>query len=128
MKLQMQRAAEPRAADESGGWRPSTRVAFRFVFSYFLLYIFPGAVGSLPADMPTNDAYRRMWHAIVPWVGENLFHLRGDMTEVANGSGDQLYDYILLLCLLWWRWLLRQSGHGLTENGPIMTNSTNGSH
>ncbi len=95
----MQRAAEPRATDEGQSWRLSTRVAFRFVFSYFLLYIFPGAVGALGADMPHNDAYRRMWHTIVPWVGENLLHLHGDMTEVANGSGDQLYDYILLLCL-----------------------------
>ena len=99
MKPQMQPEAEPRATDESKSWRPSTRVALRFVFSYFLLYIFPGAVGALGADMPNNDAYRRMWHAIVPWVGENLLHLHGDMTEVANGSGDQLYDYILLLCL-----------------------------
>jgi uncharacterized membrane protein YphA (DoxX/SURF4 family) len=99
MEPQMQRVVVPRATDESKDWRPSTRVAFRFVFSYFLLYIFPGAVGALGADMPHNDAYRRMWHAIVPWVGENLLHLHGDMTEVANGSGDQLYDYILLLCL-----------------------------
>lgn len=81
-------------------WRLSTCIAFRFVFSYFLLYIFPGAVGALGADMPHNDAYRRMWHAIVPWVGENLLHLQGDMREVANGSGDQLYDYLLLLCLV----------------------------
>jgi uncharacterized membrane protein YphA (DoxX/SURF4 family) len=95
----MQREAEPRATVESNSWRASTRVAFRFVFSYFLLYIFPGAVGSLGADMPINDAYRRMWHGIVPWVGENLLHLHGDMLEVANGSGDQFYDYILLLCL-----------------------------
>ncbi len=99
MKPQMQREAAPLLTYEDKSWRLSTRVAFRFVFSYFLLYIFPGAVGALGADMPHNDAYRRMWHAIVPWVGENLLHLHGDMTEVANGSGDQLYDYILLLCL-----------------------------
>ncbi|MGB7553470.1 MAG: DoxX family protein [Candidatus Korobacteraceae bacterium] len=98
MEPQMERAAEPRTADEKT-WRASTRVAFRFVFSYFLLYTFPGAVGALGSGMPHNDAYRQMWHAIVPWVGENLLHLHGDMTEVANGSGDQLYDYILLLCL-----------------------------
>lgn len=98
MDPQMQREGEARATVQSHSWRPSTRVAFRFLFSYFLLYIFPGAVGALGADMPNQDAYRRMWHAIVPWVGENLLHLRGDMTEVANGSGDQLYDYILLLC------------------------------
>jgi uncharacterized membrane protein YphA (DoxX/SURF4 family) len=100
MEPQMARAAGPRVTEHGGDWRLSTRIAFRFVFSYFLLYIFPGAVGSLGADMPNNDAYRRMWHAIVPWVGQNLLHLQGDMTEVANGSGDQLYDYILLLCLV----------------------------
>ncbi len=86
--------------EHSGEWRLSTRIAFRFVFSYFILYIFPGAVGALGADMPNNDAYRRMWHMIVPWVGQNLLHLQGDMREIANGSGDQLYDYILLLCLV----------------------------
>ena len=95
----MQREAEPCPTSGNTAWRPSTRVAFRFVFSYFLLYIFPGSVGALGAGMPNNDAYRRLWHVIVPWVGENLLHLHGDMTEVANGSGDQLYDYILLLCL-----------------------------
>jgi uncharacterized membrane protein YphA (DoxX/SURF4 family) len=99
MEPQLQREAGPRETAENQVWRTSTRVAFRFVFSYFLLYIFPGAVGGLAVDAPINDAYRRMWHAIVPWVGTNLLNLHGDMTEVANGSGDQLYDYILLLCL-----------------------------
>jgi len=99
MATQIARAAETSVAEEGKPWRLSARIAFRFVFSYFLLYIFPGSVGALGADMPNNDAYRRMWHAIVPWVGENLLHLHGDFTEVANGSGDQLYDYILLGCL-----------------------------
>ena len=116
MEPQTQRTAQLRATDEDKPWRLSTRIAFRFVFSYFLLYIYPGAVGSLAAGTPINDAYRRMWHAIVPWVGQNLLHLQGDMTEVANGSGDQLYDYILLLCLFVlamvataiWSWLDRK--------------------
>jgi len=100
MQAQIERVADPRAGGESQSWRPSTRVGFRFVFCYFLLYIFPGAVGSLRAYTRTDDPYRQVWHAIVPWVGENLLHLHGDMTEVANGSGDQLYDYVLLLCLM----------------------------
>lgn len=100
MEPQTQRAGELRVTDEGRSWPPSTRIAFRFVFSYFLLYIYPGPVGSLAAGTRIDDAYRRMWHGIVPWVGENLLHLRGDMTEVANGSGDQLYDCILLLCLV----------------------------
>ena len=98
MKSQPQMEAKPRATVESSRWPLSTRIAFRFVFSYFILYIFPGAVGALGADMPHDDAYRQLWHRIVPWVGENLLHLQGDMREIANGSGDQLYDYILLLC------------------------------
>jgi len=100
MEPQMKLEAEAHATEAGRSWRPSTLVAFRFLFSYFLLYIFPGAVGALGSGMPNNDAYRRMWHAIVPWVGESLLHLQGDMREVANGSGDQLYDYLLLLCLL----------------------------
>jgi uncharacterized membrane protein YphA (DoxX/SURF4 family) len=101
---------------DAKSWSLATRIAFRFAFSYFLLYMFPGPLGALGADMPNNDAYRRMWHAIVPWVGEHILGLRGDMTEVANGSGDQLYDYILLLCLVVvaavatavWSWLDRK--------------------
>ena len=100
MQTQTQRTAEPRVTEPSREWRLSTRIAFRFIFSYFLLYIFPGAVGSLPSGNRIDDTYRQIWHAIVPWVGENLLHLQGDMREVANGSGDQLYDYILLLCLV----------------------------
>ena len=99
MKSQPQREAKPRATVESSRWPLSTRIAFRFIFSYFILYTFPGAVGALGADMPHDDVYRQLWHRIVPWVGENLLHLQGDMREIANGSGDQLYDYILLLCL-----------------------------
>jgi uncharacterized membrane protein YphA (DoxX/SURF4 family) len=40
-----------------------------------------------------------MWHAVVPWVGTHVLRLTGDFTEVANGSGDQLYDYVLILCI-----------------------------
>jgi uncharacterized membrane protein YphA (DoxX/SURF4 family) len=100
MQPQMQPAVQPRVTVYNQDWGLSTRIAFRFVFCYFLLYIFPGAVGSLPANNRIDDNYRQVWHAIVPWVGENLLHLHGDMREVANGSGDQLYDYILLLCLV----------------------------
>jgi len=101
MDPQMQREGEARATVQSDRWRPSTRVAFRFVFSYFLLYIFPGAVGALGADMPNQDAYRRMWHAIVPWVGENLLHLHGDMTEVSQwqrGPTVRLHSAAVPLC------------------------------
>jgi hypothetical protein len=84
MEPQLQQEAGPRETAEGRSWRLSTRVAFRFVFSYFLLYISPGSVGSLRFDTPHNNAYQQMWQAIVPWVGVNALHLHGDMTEVCQ--------------------------------------------
>jgi uncharacterized membrane protein YphA (DoxX/SURF4 family) len=40
-----------------------------------------------------------MWHVVVPWVGEHVLQLSGPFTEIANGSGDQIYDYVLLFCI-----------------------------
>ena len=37
-----------------------------------------------------------IWHAVVPWWGQNVLHISGDFSEVSTGSGDRLYDYVLL--------------------------------
>ena len=104
------------SAPESTPWSLATKVAFRFTFSYFLLWAYPRAVGSLGKNIEYHNPLRTMWHAVVPWVGTNILHLTGDFTEVANGSGDQLYDYILLFCIavtavaitVIWSWLDRK--------------------
>lgn len=80
-------------------WSTATKVAFRFAFTYFLLYVYPRPVGSLGAFVHYNNPLRDMWHAVVPWFGAHVLHLTGDLNEVANGSGDQLYDYVQLLCI-----------------------------
>lgn len=90
----------PVASSESAPqWSTATKVAFRFAFSYFILYIYPRSVGSLGAFVKYNNPLKDMWHVVVPWVGTHVLHLTGDFTEVANGSGDQLYDYVLLFCI-----------------------------
>ncbi len=85
-------------------WSLATRVGFRFAFSYFLLWIAPGAVGALglqerTISTPFRDLWVSMWHQVVPWVGANVLHLQGSFAEVANGSGDELYDYVLIVCI-----------------------------
>ena len=80
-------------------WSLGTKIAFRFIFSYFLLYIYPRAIGSLGAGVEYKSPLKDLWHALVPWVGANILHLAGDFREVANGSGDELYDYVLLFCI-----------------------------
>lgn len=85
-------------------WSQTTKIAFRFVFSYLLLYIGPGAVGSMPSyrtqEQVEAGIWSRIWHPIVPWVGEHILQIKGNFAEVPNGSGDQLYDYVLIFCMV----------------------------
>jgi len=101
---QLQQEA-PSATAVAKHWSLPTRIGFRFVFSYFLLYITPGPVGALSPYKPTsaldNNFANWIWHQIAPWVGASLLRLNpADLKEIANGSGDQLYDYVLILCLV----------------------------
>ena len=48
---------------------------------------------------PFRDLWVSLWHQVVPWVGANVLHLQGNLAEVANGSGDELYDYVLIFCI-----------------------------
>ena len=96
---QLQRDTPVSSPEIAPHWSLPTRIAFRFFFCYFLLYVYPRSVGSLGAFVEDNNPVRGMWHAIVPWVGTHILHLTGDLTEVANGSGDQLYDWVLVFCI-----------------------------
>ena len=71
-------------------WR---RIAFRFVFSYLVLYSF---------ELATNSDFGwdwltlvKLWHAVVPWIGKHVLHLHPDITIFTNGSGDTRYDWLL---------------------------------
>jgi uncharacterized membrane protein YphA (DoxX/SURF4 family) len=118
---QLQRDELLAAPAETRHWSVPTRIGFRFAFSYFLLYVAPGPVGSLspykPANALDNNLANWLWHQIVPWVSANVLRLNpNDIREIPNGSGDQLYDYVLILCLLVtaalatavWSWLDRK--------------------
>lgn len=113
---QLQKEASVSAPDANTEWSSSTKVAFRFVFSYFLLYMCPRAVGSLSQSAKSETILDTIWHSVVPWFGQHVLRINGDYREVANGSGDQLYDYVLLLLIVIaaavaagvWSWLDRK--------------------
>jgi uncharacterized membrane protein YphA (DoxX/SURF4 family) len=102
---QTQQEAPVAPSESLPQWSLATRIGFRFAFSYFLLYLAPGAVGALGLQervisTPFRDVVVAFWHRVVPWVGTNVLHLQGSFAEVANGSGDELYDYVLILCIV----------------------------
>ena len=79
-------------------WRLGTRIAFRFVFAYFVLYIFPFPLGRLPYTDYPAEKYQALWDKIVPWVGKHVLHLGYGVVIAFTGSGNRIYDYIQLLC------------------------------
>ncbi|CCH56520.1 putative protein ywoB [Fibrisoma limi BUZ 3] len=63
-------------------WNSAQKLAFRFFFVYFLLYILP---------IPFKNS-------IVPWVGRNIIHLPYEITVFPNGSGDTTFNYVEVFC------------------------------
>jgi|HubBroStandDraft_2_1064218.scaffolds.fasta_scaffold50388_2 hypothetical protein len=101
---QLQRETTVSTSDSTRQWSLATKITFRFLFSYFLLYIGPGAVGSLSSYQTSEQVnaglWNRLWHPLVPWFATHVLSLSGNFTETPNGSGDQAYDYVLILCIL----------------------------
>jgi hypothetical protein len=104
MQPQMQRMAEPGSLLEEINpeprWSLTTRIAFRFAFTYFVLYSIPFPAGSLPFTSAIVEKYDKFWQAIVPWVGKHVLGLSYDITVFTNGSGDTTYNYVQVLCFL----------------------------
>ena len=79
-------------------WSPAKRILFRFAFAYLVLYNFPFPLDYIPS-LGIGSLYRRLWRALVPWVGTHLFHA-DTSTTLPNGSGDSTYSYMQVFCLL----------------------------
>lgn len=81
-------------------WSLGLKIAFRFAFSYFVLYCFPFPFGAFPWTEKPAQWYEALWHKVVPWVAQHWLHLAQPITVFSNGSGDTTYDYVKVLCFL----------------------------
>ena len=91
-------------------WSFSKKLAFRFFFLWFVLYIFFNPNGFLPYSDVAFDYYIKPFHGLVPWIGKNILHLSSDITVFTNGSGDTTYDFVVVFfiaiisaagCIIW---------------------------
>jgi hypothetical protein len=87
-------SASPAVPVATTRWKFATRVAFRFAFSYLVLYNFP-----FPLNMIWDRAlgYEAMWETIVKAVAKQFFGIT--IVIAIPGSGDTTYDYFKILCL-----------------------------
>lgn len=82
---------------EPANWTATQKVAFRFFFIFFILYIFLEPNGVLPFSDQLSEIYLRPMHLLIPWIGAHILHLSQPVTIFTNGSGDTTYDFVVLL-------------------------------
>jgi uncharacterized membrane protein YphA (DoxX/SURF4 family) len=74
-------------------WSVAKRIGFRFVFAYFVLYLFPFPVSSIP--VPWNPA--KYWGQLDEWLSlwteTHLFGLAKPVPIVPTGSGDTMAQW-----------------------------------
>ena len=80
-------------------WRYLTRIAFRFVFSYLILYNISTFIDLFPFTDTIAEKYEQFWQRLVPWIGSHVLHLARAITIFSNGSGDTTYDYVKIVPL-----------------------------
>jgi uncharacterized membrane protein YphA (DoxX/SURF4 family) len=83
---------------QSMPWTRPRRIAFRFLFAYGVLYLFPFPLWVLPKTEWLSDGVNAFWEAVVGWLGEHLFGV--EFATSFNGSGDRLFDYAQAATLL----------------------------
>jgi hypothetical protein len=79
-------------------WSLTRRILFRFAFVYLILYNLPFPLGTFFYGKFVAEPYAEFWNAVVPWVGQTVFHV--EITVRPNGSGDTTYNYVQVFCFL----------------------------
>jgi hypothetical protein len=87
-------------------WRFGTRIAFRFCVVYFGLYIVLTQMLTSLLFATTNDSgafeldMTPPARAAVVWIAEHVFRIAHPIITVETGSGDRVYDWVELACIL----------------------------
>jgi uncharacterized membrane protein YphA (DoxX/SURF4 family) len=85
--------------DPAERWSLAQRIAFRFVFSYFVLFFLTDRIADfIPFRKFFVGKYIAVWHAVVVWVGKQVLHTRYDIDAVEGGISNSAHGTILFLC------------------------------
>ncbi len=101
-------------------WTLGTRLAFRFCFIYFGLYVITTQMLSSLLIVPTMGVpdlgERAPIRTVVSWTATHVFRLTSPLVITGSGSGDKTFDWVLAFCVLViaasatvvWSWLDRR--------------------
>jgi len=77
-------------------WSIAEKIAFRFFFIFFGLFIAFHNNGAYPFFDLLFEYPTELLHVIIPWIGKHILRLSYDITVFTNGSGDTTYDYVIV--------------------------------
>jgi hypothetical protein len=75
-------------------WGPARTVAFRFVFLFVALSLFPFPLGALPGTQGVDDAWDLASKKAVLWAAREFFPVPKDAAVRFSGGGDSLADWL----------------------------------
>ncbi|MES2112642.1 MAG: hypothetical protein V4577_28065 [Bacteroidota bacterium] len=87
------------ATPEPVNWSNVQKIAFRFCFLLFILFIFFDPNGLPFVDEETGIFYLTPLHKLIVWIAAHVLHLSKPITVFTNGSGDTTYDYLVMLLI-----------------------------
>jgi uncharacterized membrane protein YphA (DoxX/SURF4 family) len=92
-------AAAPAPAPAGPVWSRAQRIAYRFVFSYLALGLFPEDLGLQRIRGGFTEMSFSVWQPIVSWVGKHVFQVSRPLRLVfEGGSGDDAAHFVQLFC------------------------------
>jgi hypothetical protein len=91
-------------------WGTLQKIAFRFFFVFFILYVFVTPNGIIPNTDSIIEFYLHPFIIIIPWLAKHLLHASISVGAYENDSGDRAFDYLVYLfiiilaavsCIIW---------------------------
>ena len=83
----------PSSASATVEWSTAKRIGFRFVFSYFVLYLFPFPLGLIPGSWNPARFWSQLDQWMSLWTETHLFGLAKPVPIVPTGSGDTMAQW-----------------------------------
>lgn len=85
-------------------WNAASRVAFRFAFVYFTLYVLTtqmiGGLWIIPKVEPPDMGATGWMQRAIDWTAAHVFHVSYQYSKVNTGSGDKMVDWLHAFLLL----------------------------
>ena len=102
-------AASPPTTDAAPAsrvrWNTSTRIAFRFCFLYFAMYVLAtqmlGGIIVIPGDWNLPELQTLPpFKTLIAWTAAQVFRRTAPLVMTGSGSGDKTFDWVAAFCLL----------------------------